>query len=271
MPFAPAMAMELSTPAPKAPPALVARVTQAPGETAIKTIDVVFPVGFSYNERFAPPRCQPEQEEAEACPPGSKLGTVVGVSPIASATGDVYVTDDLRLVAFTEAVGGLLKFKIQGTITLDPSGGFAVSFAGTPNLPLSSLTLALEGGDLALVKNPSTCGDFRFKATFTSYDDEVTQAAPPVSITGCPPPLRVSALRARAGRRSVRLRWSVTDGADATRVELRRKGRRVRARRVTGTSARFGGLKRGRYVAVLRATDGGRTSSARRVAFTLPR
>lgn len=261
------MALELSTPAPKAAPAIVSRVTQAPGESAIRTATVVFPVGFSYNEAFQPPRCPPEQERAEACPPGSRIGAVSGTSAVASASGDIFITDDLRLISFVRAAGGLVTFKVVGTITLDPSGGFAVTFSGTPNLPLRSFVLALEGGDRALVKNPASCGDYRFDATFTSYDGEVSKAAPAVSVTGCPPTLRVTAVRATAGRRGVRLRWSVSGGTEATRVVLRRRGRQVRARTVRGTALRVRSLRPGRYVAILRATAAGRTSGAKRVAF----
>lgn len=271
MPFAPAIALELSTQAPKAPPGIVATVTQAGGESAIRQIDVVFPAGFSYNERFRPPRCLPEQEAEQACPDGSKIGTVSGVSPLASASGNVYVTEDLRLVSFVSAAGGLLRFTVTGTITLDESGGFAVSFAGLPDIALSSLTLDLEDDDLALVKNPARCGDHRFSVTFSSYDGDVTTATPAVAITGCPSKLAVSRVRATRREGGVTLRWQVSPGTESTRVVLRRAGRRVRSRTVTGTSARFASLRPGRYVARLRATAGGRTSAPGRVAFAVRR
>lgn len=271
MPFAPVMALELSTPAPKAPPAIVSTVTQQSGEANIKQVDVVFPVGFVYNERFRPPRCQPREEEAEACPEASKVGTVSGENPIASAAGNVYVTDDLRLVAFVQAAGGAIKFKVVGRTGLAPSGAFTVSFSGTPDLPLSKFVLDLAGDDLSLVKNPAACGDYRFDVTFTSYDGDVAKANPVVPITGCAVPLAVSQVRATRTRRGVSLAWAVTEGTEATRVILRRKGKRVRARTIAGTRTRFKGLKPGRYVARLRGRAGDRRSPTAQLSFKVTR
>ncbi len=271
MPFAPVIAIEATPPAPKAPPALVATVTQKNGESAIRSVAVVFPKAFTYNEAFTVPRCQPPQEAEEACPPESKLGTVKGVSPLAPAEGEVFVTDDLRLVSFVKAAGGLLQFTVTGTITLDPSGGFSVKFEGLPNIALTSLTLDLEGGERALVKNPGTCGDFPFTANFDSFDGDVVTQHPTVSITGCPPRLAITGVRATKRERGVSLRWTASAGTKATQVVLRRTGRTVRTRTVTGTRTRFAKLKPGRYVAILRATADGTRSKATREAFTVSR
>ncbi len=192
-----------------------------------------------------------------------------GTSAIASASGSIYITKDLRLVAFVEAVGGFVKFKVVGTTGLAPSKAFTVSFSGTPDLPLSSFVLDLDGDGRGLVKNPATCGEYQFDVTFTSHDDEVSKANPTVAITGCPAPLRVSAARATTGRRSVRLEWAVSDGTEATRVVVRRRGKRVRARTVAGTTTRFRALRPGRYVAVLRGRAADRRSPAVRVPFTV--
>ncbi len=273
MPFAPAIDMELSTAAPKARPAITARVTQKSGESAIKSIQVVFPTGFEYNEQFGPPRCNAPQEADEACPPSSKLGTVSGVSPLATAGGDVFVTTDLRLVSFVSALGGLVSFKVVGDITIDPSGGFAVTFSGTPNLALTSLELKLQGDALGLVKNPATCGEFSFTDHFVSYDGDETTANPSVAITGCEARialsgLRVSSSRPRAGK-PLTLRWKATAATESTTVVLRRAGKRIRSRTVTGTSLRLGRLRAGKYVATLRAGGAGRSSVTKRLAFTV--
>lgn len=276
MPFAPAIAIELSTPAPKAVPAITARVTQKSGESALKDVEVVFPTGFQYNEQFGPPRCNAPQEKDEACPEGSKLGTVSGVSALASAGGDVYVTTDLRLISFVEALGGIVKFKVVGTITIDESGGFAVTFSGTPNLALTSLELKLKGDALGLVKNPATCGDFRFTARFESYDGDTTTGNPIVPITGCQPArialsrLRVSPSLPKPGK-PITLRWKATAATEKTKVVLRRAGRKVFTRTVTGTSLRFASLRSGRYVARLTPSGGGRTATSKRVAFRVAR
>lgn len=179
------VAIELSTPAPKARPALTATVTQADGESAIATLRMTFPKAFGFNERFRPPRCQPDDEEAMTCPEASRVGAIAADSPLGAATGDVYITDDFRLVAFAQALGGLVQIKAEGEVSVTKRGQFAVTFTGLPDLPVRSTTLALEGGDRALLKNPRRCATYRLPARFTSHQDETATATSTVTVSGC--------------------------------------------------------------------------------------
>jgi hypothetical protein len=262
--FAPAVAIELSTPLPKAPPAIVSTVTQADGESAIQTLTVVFPAAFGFNERFHPVRCQPDDEAARTCPADSRIGAIAAESSFGPAAGNVYIADDFRLIAFADAFNGLVRIKAEGRIAVTPEDGFAVTFSGLPNLPLRAVRLALDGDDKALVKNPARCGTYTLPARATSFEGEQADAAPAVVISGCVAP--VTALRAARSGRSVTLRWTAPE-ADETEVRLRRGAKAVATRRTTASSLRFSSLKPGRYRATVRAFSGGRGSPARTVAF----
>lgn len=186
MPFAPVVAIELSTPLPKGRPAITATVTQADGESSISSVDIVFPKRFGFNERFHPKRCMPKEEADEDCPAASRIGSVAADSPLAQASGDIFVTKDLRIVAFVQALGGLIRIKVTGVVRVTDADQFAVSFTGLPNgIPLRSVTLSLAGGDLALLKNPKRCGTYRFPSRFLSYKQEVAESVPTATISGC--------------------------------------------------------------------------------------
>lgn len=265
MPFAPVVAIDLSTPAPKAVPAITATVTQATGESTIATLGVEFPRAFGYNEGFTAARCQPVEEAAEACPEASRIGTVSATSPIAPAEGSVYITDDFRIVAFAEALGGLISIKVDGAVTVAPAGGFAITFSGLPDLPLSSVKLALDAGNRGVLKSPARCATYTLPVQFTAHDGSAATAAPEVAIAGCAPPAPVRAVTARKGI----VTWKVAAGTQATRLTLKRGSRTVSTRRVVGTQTAFKGLDAGRYRVTLRALAAGLSSRPSSATFRI--
>ena len=253
MPFAPMVALEFSTPAPKAPPAIVATITQADGETAVKSASLTFPPQFDFNERFRPQRCQPAEEKAQACPPASKVGTVSAESSLATADADVFLTQDFRVVAFVDAAG------------------FRITFTGLPNLALRRAVFGFEAGEKALIKNPAACGRYTLPLHFVSYEAEQADASPAVDITGCPPALTLTGAKV-AGTRPVRLNWRVGAAVHATRVRVQRDTgangfATVTSQRTAATSITFKHLRPGRYRARLQPVAGGRAGRARTVSF----
>ena len=265
MPFAPDVAIDLSTRAPKARPAITATVTQAEGESAIKTLGVSFPKAFGYNERFRPPRCLPADEAARSCPAASRIGSVSAVSSVGSASGGVFITDDFRLVAFADALGGLVQIKADGVIDVTESGGFRVSFSGLPDLSLTEVELALDGEDLGLLKSPPTCGTYRLPARFESHDGETSTAEPAVEITGCNPAIRGLRVGRHVAGRPIHVSWRTTPGTTATRFALqRRRGQRfrtLRAERLPETETSLAPLRAGTYRVKLTALPGGRSGT----------
>ena len=261
MAFTPAIAIDVSTHAARERPAITSTITTSSGQSAIASVSVAFPKAFGFNERFHPPRCQPEEEADRACPDGSRIGTIDAESQFGPATGSVYITQDFRLVAFASAAGGAVQIKAEGTISVTPDDGFAVNFTGLPNLPVSSVRLALLAGELSLLKLPATCGSFKLPVVFTSHAGEHAEATPSIAVTGCPEPLAVTGVTVTPAARGTTVRWRVTPAATATQVTLERGARTVSRRVTRATHVRFGALRPGRYRVRLRALAHGRRSA----------
>jgi hypothetical protein len=188
--FAPDVAITFSTQAPKATPAIVAKVTPVSGQTAVSSVSLAFPKAFGFNEQFRPARCQPMAEAARACPDSSRIGSVEAESLLGPGTGSVYLTQDFRLVAFASALAGAIQITAGGTISIGPDGGFAVDFTKLPNLPLNSITLSLDGGKGALLKNPRRCRIYRLPTRAVSHNGEVSESVVQAPVTGCATPSR---------------------------------------------------------------------------------
>jgi hypothetical protein len=264
VPFAPVIAIELSTPVPKAPPAITSTVTLPDGDSAIASVSLVFPKAFGFNERFHPQRCQPDDEAARTCPEASRIGSVAADSPLGSGSGGIFLSDDFRLLVFADALGGAIQIKAEGNIRIAPSGGFLVTFSGLPDLPLRSVDLNFDGDDRALVKNPTRCAVYQLPVHFVAHDGSEAEASPELPITGCVDP--VGGLRAAVAGRTATLRWAAP-GADETEVRLLRGATAVTTRRTSASKLTFASLKAGRYLARVRAFSGGRASPARTVRF----
>ncbi len=103
---------------------------------------------------------------AVACPENSKIGEVTIHSPLLTQplTGSLYVGQPqpgnlyrVFLVAENPEYG--ISVRLRGAVTPDPvTGQLTATFAETPQLPFSDLTLRFKGGAQAPLSNPSLCG-----------------------------------------------------------------------------------------------------------------
>jgi hypothetical protein len=269
--YTPIPALELSTHAPLAAPAITSSLTQPSGQNATRTIAAVFPHAFTYNPRFHVPGCAPADEQAGTCPEATRLGTIEVTTPFGSANGPVNLMRDLRLVAFMDAYGGLIQQRMVGTVTVHDDGAAEIVFDNLPNIPATFGRIALEGGDHGVLVNPRECGRYTVHAKLTSHQDEVVEQDLPIAITGCH--REVAVRRPRFAGRV--LRWAVSEPA-VTRVLLLRRTprewRQVRAWRTARTRLELASaLAPGRWQFLLRAvTADGRASFARAVRVRVP-
>jgi hypothetical protein len=267
--YTPVPALELSTHAPSAAPAITSTLVQPSGQNATRTISATFPHDFTYNPRFHVPGCEPADEEAATCPPDSRLGTIDVSSPFGDASGPVHLMRDLRLVAFIGAYAGLVQMRMVGTISIHDDGGAEIVFDNLPDIPTTYGRIALEGGDRGPLVNPRRCGAYSVHARLVSQQDEVVEQDLPVVIEGCGAAVVVRRPRVARGV----LRWAVSEPA-VTRVLLLRRGRsdwrQVGAWRRAKPLLRLPALHAGTYRALLRATAAdGRTSPARALRFVV--
>ncbi len=156
------------------------RATAAAGKAldALKTVRVTMPDGVSLSPsagaRGDLAECHSAQFKVdditvdEACPAGSKVGTVVMNSPmVGELTGNVFLAPKAgghfaqMFIQATAPDYPSLRVKIAGTLDVDAtSGRLTAAFAGLPQVQVSSIDLTLRGDDAPVLALPRTCGQF---------------------------------------------------------------------------------------------------------------
>jgi hypothetical protein len=186
-------------------------------------------------------------------------------SPFGDGTGTVHLLSDFRLVLLLHALGGVYRARVDGVIRVLDDGSFELSFDGLPQIPVSESRIALEGGPLGLLVTPRRCGAYEVVTRFASHGGLAVERTLPITIAGCPVPLRVVGAKASGGR----VTWSLQGAATATEVTLLRwrKGAwEEQSRRTlpaaTKTFARPKG--KGRWLVALRALGAGDSASPAR-------
>jgi hypothetical protein len=263
--------------------ALSSTVSQAVGEEANRTVRVHFPLGFALdlNALSSFTVCS----DPSNCPAASRLGAASADTPLGGFSGDVFLGQFPKLyVTLHHPAVSLFDQQLTGTTVFRADGGLDVVFDNLPNFPTSRFTLALDGPPTSILVAPTECGDYEFKADFTSQSGVTATDASLVHVTaGCPsPPFSLSAVSVSPASvvrgRAVTLRFTLPSAA-AYEVTVRRVGTgRVRQRRRgTGVAGpnRVTGLLRGLppalyVVAVKATTPDGRVSTRSKVVRVKP-
>jgi len=120
-----------------------------------------------------------DETEAATCPVASKVGTVELNSPEIRdpLEGNVYLGQerpDDRFRLFAVAKGSGAEVKLISSLRLGAGGRLSVSLTDLPQVPLSRLSLLLEGGSRALVANSRRCGPAAAIGRFEPYDGAPT-------------------------------------------------------------------------------------------------
>lgn len=289
--YAPTLDIDLDTGERGAVPAITSTITQASGETATRSVTLVFPAGFESNLDVRLTPCTADEEAAEACPEESRIGSAQAVSGGIELTGPIALSTEggqLRVLVFLQGLGGLVKQKLVGTVEVGSDNRIKTVFSNLPNTLVTSTTLRFRGGDRGLVRNPPSCGPAVFRGAFTSHSGEEAIAESAVDITGCPTKPVITQAAVRPGRvragRGVVVSWRLSEAIRGTRVIVERRAPRGGWYRVASLvgSGRQGGnrvtvsgrrLRPGSHRVSLRATnEAGIASDPRRVPFlVLPR
>ncbi len=144
-----------------------------------------------------------------SCPDSSKIGTLVGTSPLLATRnpvsdaitgaeplpGDLYVLKphpgDLppggaggtfRVLLQVEAKNDGVNVKVPGTVVADPTTGqLTATFTENPQLPVKHLDLTFKSGPRAPLATPTTCGTFTTTTDIVPWSTPGTPDAHPTS------------------------------------------------------------------------------------------
>ena len=282
--YAPRLEVGAEPAAPSAPAALTITVRQAAGEDASRTQVVRYPRELRFNPAFEVMGCTLAQEDAEACPDTSRVGTAAAETELGSFSGDVYLTEDFRSVIFLRGFAGLVRSKVVGTTRVTEDGSVETVLEGLPNVRTTFAQVRLEAGPRSLILLPRRCGAYPVRGRFTSHGGEVAVPDSEIRVDGCDSEPRIASLRTRRKRRSVLVGWNLT-APGSVRVVLERRirarpwqrwrrlgsaGAGVPAGRVRVRAGRR--LRRGVYrVTATALSSGGREADIRRTAFRVRR
>lgn len=203
---------------PGSPAAVTATVTQATGDDSHRTIEARLPGTFGFNAGFV-------QSSAA-------IGHVSAESVSGAASGELFLTEDYRIVGEIRALGGLVAVPFNGVLEVLPGQEIRLRFDNLPDVAATRLSVQMEGGVHTPLALPRRCGTHVITVRLVGHSGDERLSEHPVAIGGC----RASLPTATAVRvsRGV-LRWK-TRGAVKTEVVLRRLVRgawREVARRTT--------------------------------------
>ncbi|MGA9313418.1 MAG: hypothetical protein WBV77_02185, partial [Solirubrobacteraceae bacterium] len=157
----------------------------------LNTATIVLPEGMTLNPSAAAEvkkACTPAQARIHSstsgveCPEESRVGTVtleVPTLPAGSLTGDLYLggpeSGPITAPPYTMYLNAESKrygvdVRLQGTVTPNPTTGqLTATFEKNPEQPFSDAILKFNGGELAPIANPLTCGAAKNATSLTPY------------------------------------------------------------------------------------------------------
>ncbi|MBI2691108.1 MAG: hypothetical protein HYX29_04090 [Solirubrobacterales bacterium] len=209
---APSLTVATSNSVPAEPAGLTFTINSAANNPTMKRVQLTFPSGMEINPAFGTglTACPTATINAggAGCLASATLANVTMVTPLLNSnpTGKVYLespgttaTTRYRVAMVIDLPGQ--KLIVRGAITINgsstiPTGGtgsvdsgtgqISADFDNIPDLGFTSLTMAFNSGNNAMVVNPETCAN-SFGATFTpnSNTGATTNTSPSYPLSGC--------------------------------------------------------------------------------------
>jgi hypothetical protein len=186
----------------------------------LRTATVTLPEGMTLNPSAASglKACSPTQigiktRNAVTCPAESKLGEVTLTVPDLPAseplTGNIYLgggpepitggtnpnAPEYTIYLNAESTRYGVDVRLEGKVTPNPTTGqVTTTFSENPEQPFSNIKLKFNGGALAPIANPLTCGTATGTTNLVPYIGSFATATPssPFTTTGCSSPLPFS-------------------------------------------------------------------------------
>jgi len=184
-----------------------ATITQAPGESSQLSTAVTLPASLSSGVSAISTLCTADQLAAAACPAASRLGTATIASPLlpTAVQGPVFaVLRPGQLPGVGVEFGGVLPFVLGGNSAL-AGGRLQNVFTGLPDVPLTSFSLAIDGGPhglLVATRDICTGPAPTVDGAFTAQSGASANLSAPVTVQGCGP-ARLKGPHAKASARGL--------------------------------------------------------------------
>jgi hypothetical protein len=169
--------------------ALTSTIAQAAGEAATSQSRLTLPFGLVPRWDVYSRACS--ASDVSTCPASATVGNATVSTPLSAQplSGRVVLVSS----GGSSTPGVALVFPapfgivISGTNSVS-SQGFTTTFTHMPDVPMSSVSVALAGGSDSLLKNGySLCvGKPTLSAGFTAQSGTTSSASGPVAVTGCP-------------------------------------------------------------------------------------
>lgn len=159
--FGPRLALRLSGGTTRtANPALSATLTPAPGEANVARVSVSLPRSLQVDNSHIENPCTRVQFTADACPPGSVIGTAKAETPLLDKplSGPVYLrSSSNKLPDIVADLQGQIDVELVGEV-VTVKRRLRTIFKGVPDVPVSKFTLSLFGGKRGLLEaNQDLC------------------------------------------------------------------------------------------------------------------
>jgi hypothetical protein len=216
-------------------PPLTTTLRFNPEEAALKRAEVTLPPSLGPNIAVLSVACPRAQADANACPASSRVGTATIVSPLQSrpVSGPVYLAfnTDAALPGLIIKLPPPVGLRIDGVIDAT-TNGLRNTFASNPDLPLTSFTLAFDGGasgPIVLSRDlcdPKTALDM--DVNLTAQSGKTRHFTQELATPGCDPLAKVTVTKHRRGFTLAALLRAARRGPDiaSARVTLPKALRR---------------------------------------------
>jgi hypothetical protein len=171
---------------------LTATVSAGEGEANLKTAQVVLPGSqLVDNANIATP-CTRVQFAANACPASSRVGVAKALSPLLGGPleGPVYMRSSSHpLPDLVADLNGQFHIVVDGRVD-QARRRIRTTFAGLPDVPVSSFTLTVFGGKHGILENgENLCANpQRARVGFEGQNGGTSRSNAKVSVAGCAKP-----------------------------------------------------------------------------------
>jgi hypothetical protein len=189
LPFAPALAGSAVVGSYSGDTALTSTITQASGQAATQQVRLTLPFGLLPRSDASSRACT--ASDPSTCPASATVGSATVDTPMSRQP----LSGRVVLIAAPNGgtpgtaivFGAPFGITLTGTSSTSASGQLVTTYSNMPDVPLSSVSVTLNGGsDSLLVDGGTLCfGSPKLTAAFTGHNGATASSTAPLAVSGC--------------------------------------------------------------------------------------